>query len=81
MTIASVRPGRNAAQSDSEDGRLLTLREAAAYLGVSTRWLQSATAAGLIKRVSLALPGRTRGPVRYRKSDLDAFIESRQGGR
>lgn len=53
---------------------LLTSNEAARYLRVSIRWLQAATAAGHIPCVRLAHPGAQRGPVRYRKEDLDAYV-------
>ncbi len=53
---------------------LLTRREAAEYLNVSLRWLEECAA---IPRVNLARPDAKRATIRYRKSDLDAFIESR----
>ena len=80
MTIAGLPSARNTPDRTA-DGGLLTLHEAAKYLRGSPRWLQGATATGRVKKVSLAFPGAKRGPVRYRKSDLDAFVEGCQGGR
>lgn len=80
MTIAGSPSERNS-PDPTADGGLLKLHEAAAFLQVSPRWLQGATATGRIRKVSLALPGATRGPVRYRKADLVAFVQSCQGGR
>jgi hypothetical protein len=52
--------------------RLWTTPEAAKYLGVSVRWLQGM---GLLPKVNLARPGAKRATVRYRKRDLDAYVE------
>lgn len=80
MTIAGLPPGRNAPapQDDGSDRRgegLFTIREAARYLRVSERKVQAEVAAGRIRKISLAPPGATKGPVRFRPSDLDAYIE------
>ncbi len=55
---------------------LLTTIEAAHYLRMSPRWLQGQTAAGVIQALRLCRPGATKGAVRYRRSDLDAYIAS-----
>jgi hypothetical protein len=76
MIIADPPSGRNTPVSPDVPltHGLLTSHEAARYLRVSLRWLQSATAAGHVKCVRLAYPGASRGPVRYRKDDLDAYV-------
>lgn len=56
-------------------GSLKTPREAAAYLGVSIRWLQGNPT---IPFVDLALPGRRRRMIRYRVEDLDDYASSRR---
>lgn len=73
----AARKGPEGARPGLADG-LLTAPEAARYLRVSLRWLQSATAAGHILRVSLRQPGAQRGPVRYRREDLDAYVRTCQ---
>jgi excisionase family DNA binding protein len=56
----------------SERGEtLLTKREAANYLGVRERWLNSAAARGIPYT-------KIGGYVRFRKADLDAYIESQR---
>jgi excisionase family DNA binding protein len=76
MKIADPPSGRNApAGHDAPPTEgLLTSQEACRYLRVSLRWLQSATAAGHVRCVRLAHPGTQRGPVRYRRDDLDAYV-------
>ena len=54
---------------------LLSKRDAAAYLGVSVRWLESNPA---VPRVNLAQPGRSRAMWRYRVGELDEFAASRR---
>lgn len=56
---------------------LFTLREAAAYLHVSRRWLESQPS---IPRVDLAPHHSQRRMWRYRQSDLDALVASRVVG-
>jgi excisionase family DNA binding protein len=75
MTIASAPQGRNAPDREEADG-LLTPRQAADYLSISIRSLQTRTAAGEIPAVRMRRPGTTRGPLRYRRSDLDAYVAS-----
>lgn len=53
---------------------LFTLREAAEYLRVSRRWLESQRS---IPRVDLAPPPSQRRMWRYRREDLDAVVASR----
>ena len=55
---------------------LLTTTEAARFLSMSPRWLQGQTAAGLIQALRLCRPGAQKGAVRYRRSDLEAYIDS-----
>ena len=65
--------------SDSVAARdgLLTRKQAAEYLNVSIRWLEETA---LVPRVDLSRPGARRATIRYRRSDLDAFVESRVSG-
>jgi excisionase family DNA binding protein len=53
------------------DGRetLLTVPEAADYLGVKERWMRAAIAE---RRIPFVKVGKL---IRYRKSDLDTYIE------
>jgi excisionase family DNA binding protein len=75
MIIAEPHSGRNTSGPDASPTHgLFTSHEAARYLSVSLRWLQSATAAGRVRCVRLTRPGASRGPVRYRKDDLDAYV-------
>lgn len=55
---------------------LLTTDEAARYLSISPRKLQAEVAAGRVRKIVLKPPGATRGPVRFRPADLDAYVES-----
>ena len=71
LNIGKEHPHRN----PLPPGQLLTLKEAAAYLGVSTRWLESNRE---IVPVNIARPGAVRRMLRYRVSDLDAFAASRR---
>jgi len=54
--------------------RLLRRREAAAFLGVSLRWLENRHE---IPVVNLAKAPSRRAMPRYRESDLRAFIAAR----
>lgn len=56
------------------DDALLNKQEAAEYLKVSIRWLETNPD---IPKVNLARPGSRRAIIRYRKSDLDSYIASR----
>ena len=81
MSIAEAPSGRNTPDSPHGsdlriEGGLFNTREAARYLSVSERKVQAEVAAGRIRKVSLAPPGAKRGPVRFRRSDLDAYIAS-----
>ena len=70
---------KNAALSlegNTHASELLTTLEAAQYLRMSPRWLQGQTAAGVIQALRLCRPGARKGAVRYRRSDLDAYIAS-----
>jgi excisionase family DNA binding protein len=73
MIIAKPPSGRNGPDELTTHG-LLTSHQAARYLSVSLRWLQAATAAGHVRCVRLVRPGASRGLVRYRKDDLDAYV-------
>ena len=79
MTIAGLPPGRNSpalpllGPQERHDERLYTAPEAAKYLSISLRSLQTRTAAGEIPVVRMVRPGATRGPVRFRRADLDAY--------
>lgn len=61
---------------DEAPGALLTTPEAARFLRMSPRWLQGQTAAGVIQALRLCRPGAQKGAVRYRRSDLEAYIAS-----
>jgi excisionase family DNA binding protein len=82
MSIAEAHSGRNTSPTRYDgpdrrsDGGLFNIREAARYLSVSERKVQAEVAAGRIRKVSLAPPGAKKGPVRFRRSDLDAYIAS-----
>lgn len=54
--------------------RLLTRKEAAAYLRTSVRWLEGQRA---IPALNIAAPNSRRAMIRYRQSDLDRHFESR----
>jgi hypothetical protein len=54
--------------------RLLSRREAAEYLHTSVRWLESQRT---IPTVNIAAPNSRRAMVRYRRADLDRFLDSR----
>lgn len=54
--------------------RLLSRQEAAEYLRTSVRWLESQRT---IPTVNIAAPNSRRAMVRYRRADLDRYIESR----
>ncbi len=79
MSIAGPQPGRNGpslqliAADERHEERYFTALEAAKYLTISLRSVQTRVAAGEIPVVRMRRPGATRGPVRFRKSDLDAY--------
>jgi hypothetical protein len=52
----------------------LSRADAAQYLGVSLRWLE---ASATIPKHNLGRPGGKKAMWRYRKSDLDRWIASR----
>lgn len=59
------------------DGRLLRTKEVADLLASSTRYVQYLTQAGRLRCYRLAThPGAIRSNVRYRRADVEAFIES-----
>lgn len=70
--IAGGQPDRN----PFGPGKLLTLRQAAAYLSVSRRWLEDNPD---VPFVNLALPGRKRAMRRYRVGDLDSYVVAQRG--
>lgn len=69
--IAVTNPLRN----PSVPRKLLKPQEAARYLGVSLRWLETNPE---IPRSNLAPPSSRRGMWRYSVADLDAFVASRR---
>ena len=58
------------------DERLLTPKEAAAYLGLSVSWLNKWRMKGR-GPVFVKFDDSPRGHVRYREADLARFIEAR----
>lgn len=74
---ARVARGRKAPPTE----RLyLKAAEAAELLGVSRRWLEGNDE---IRRIDISGPGRSRPMWRYRRRDLERFVErcaKRQGG-
>lgn len=50
---------------------LLTKQQTADYLGLSTRSIERLTSTGIIKSVRV-----TKGAVRYRRSEIDAYVDS-----
>jgi len=58
-----------------EAPRLLTMNEAAVYLKRSVRWLHNEMAAGKLKAVR-----EGNGRPRFERSELDRWIQSRDGG-
>ena len=71
---ASASAPASAPAPESGGDALITRKEAADYLRVSVRWLEGCPD---IPRVDLARPSAKRATIRYRKSDLDAYIASR----
>ena len=55
-------------------GPLMTLRQAAAYLNVSPRWLEAQDA---VPHVDLAKPGARKAMPRYWTAGLDEFMARR----
>ncbi len=68
----------NLASFDADDNseRLLRRREAAAFLGVSLRWLENRKD---IPVVNLARAASRRAMLRYRRSDLQKFVARHNG--
>lgn len=60
--------------------RLLSPKEAAAYLGLSVSWLNKWRMRGR-GPVFVKIDESSRGRVRYREADLARFIEARLSGR
>lgn len=58
------------------DDPILTLAQAAAYLGVSTRYLYRVNQERRIRVIKYGGGTTSRGPCHYRQSDLDAFVEA-----
>jgi hypothetical protein len=63
--------GSNVRPSEPTRPEYLTAAEAAAYIRVSLRWLQSTRA---VPRVNLAAPGAYRAMWRYKRVDLDDYM-------
>lgn len=61
-------------EASSRPRALLTVDEAAGYLGVGPTTVRDAIAAGELQVVEL---GASRGAVRLAVADLDAYIETR----
>jgi excisionase family DNA binding protein len=58
----------------------LSTKEAAGYLGVSERWLRDSWQVMRIKAKNIAKPGAKLHRWRFKKSDLDRWIESQTKG-
>lgn len=71
MKLSNTTGWRNPAEYFSR-------RDAAKFVGVSVRWLESQTA---IPKINLARPGARRATWRYSRRDLIAFMESLKSGR
>jgi excisionase family DNA binding protein len=69
---------------DAQPGRLLSLEEAARYLGVSKYTIRDYIFSKQIQTVALPVPGSKNGKTLRRvlidKCDLDAFIEQYKAG-
>jgi excisionase family DNA binding protein len=72
--ISEIRALRQEIRSASK--RLLPIKEAAEYLGISPRTIQN----DLCRKVFPVRPVRYRGKVLFRREDLDAYIDSLGGG-
>jgi excisionase family DNA binding protein len=56
---------------------LMTKRQAAAFLAVSPRWIEQRVATGEIPHYRL---GRSKnGPLRFKRSELERFVDDRKG--
>lgn len=70
-------PERKSTAAPPDVGRLLNIREAADYLGLSPRSIQTAARSGRLCTVRFSLrPDTKKYTVRYRRADLDRYIES-----
>jgi hypothetical protein len=67
--IGGAEDGRN-----PEYGPLMSVRDAARYIGMSRRWLESCPD---LKPIDLAKPGARRRVPRWSKRKLDEYIASR----
>jgi len=78
MNSTDLSAEHNSPPADAAgDGRLLKTREVAELLASSTRYVQHLTQAGRLRCYRLASrPGAVRSNVRYRRADVEAFIES-----
>jgi len=71
---APGKPHRQATPGTPTD--LLTRPEAANFLRVSVSTLERWALQGTGPVITRLLPTSPRGPVRYRRSDLEAFVEA-----
>ena len=76
-SIWGKRRERRKQSARSTDG-YLTRSEAAAFMGVSLRWMEQNDHA--IRRHSVAGPGAKKPAWRFLKADLDAYMTSRSTG-
>ncbi len=56
--------------------RLLTTKQAAGYLGVGERFIQTETGAGRLPFIRLGDPRARRRPIRYSLKDLREYAEA-----
>jgi excisionase family DNA binding protein len=77
--IAATSTGDASASRSPADDRWLSAKEAAAYIGISTRTLYGCCRSGGLRHARITqTPG---GVMRFRRSWLDRWLESRaQGG-
>ena len=69
---ATKKKPRSAPEAERERGRLLDIEEAADYCGVKLRTMRTAREK---REVRCYMPGRS---LLFRRSDLDAWIESKE---
>lgn len=68
------RPGGSGTQDADGEDRILTIPEAAKYMGISERHLFDITKSGALRRITM---GRS---VRYSLNDIRRYLESRKNG-
>lgn len=65
------KKGRRATARKAPTSPLLSVGEAAEYLGVSRRWLEGNSE---LAPVDLSTPGSTRPMLRYARAELDRYV-------